>query len=106
MCWSPEPICAAAAARTSGILTNSRIQRTCALTCVVIDIEVSWDFYDVPGAGLPVVGEVHVVLVVEETEADLVAGEGPGPELHDAGLLVEGEVRHVNCAGGLKHDIG
>ena len=45
-----------------------------------------------------------MVLVVEETEADLVPGEGPGAELHDAGLLVEGEVRHVNCAGGLQRE--
>ena len=45
-----------------------------------------------------------MVLVVEETEADLVASEGPGAELHDAGLLVEGEVRHVNCAGGLQRE--
>ena len=71
-------------------------------TCCIMDIEVGRHFYDVPGAGLPVVGEVHVVLVVEQAEADLVAGEGPGPELHDAGLLVKGEVRHVNRARGLQ----
>ena len=40
-----------------------------------------------------------MVLVVEQTEADLVPGEGPGSELHDTGLLVEGEVGDVNCAG-------
>ena len=73
-------------------------------TRIVVDIEIGWNLYDVPGARLPVVREVHVVLVVEETEADLVAGEGPGAELHDAGLLVEGEVRHVNCAGGLQRE--
>ena len=67
-----------------------------------MNVQVGWHLDDVPGPGLPVVGEVHVVLVVEQTQADLVAGEGPGAELHDAGLLVEGEVRHVNCAGGLK----
>ena len=71
-------------------------------TCCIMDIEVGRHFYDVPGAGLPVVGEVHVVLVVEQAEADLVAGEGPVPELHDAGLLVKGEVRHVNRARGLQ----
>ena len=43
-----------------------------------------------------------MVLVVEETEADLVPSEGPGAELHDAGLLVEGEVGDVYGAGGLK----
>ena len=43
-----------------------------------------------------------MVLVVEEAEADLVPSEGPGAELHDAGLLVEGEVGDVNCAGGLQ----
>ena len=43
-----------------------------------------------------------MVLVVEQAEADLVPGEGPGAELHDAGLLVKREVRHINCAGGLK----
>ena len=68
-------------------------------TCVIVNVQVGWHLDDVPGPGLPVVGEVHVVLVVEQTEADLVAGEGPGAELHDAGLLVEGEIGHVNCAG-------
>ena len=67
-----------------------------------MDIEVCRHFYDVPGARLPIVGEVHMVLVVEQAEADLVSGEGPWPELHDAGLLVKREVRHVYCAGGLK----
>ena len=67
-----------------------------------MDIEVCRHFYDVPGARLPIVGEVHVVLVVEQAEADLVSGEGPWPELHDAGLLIEGEVCHVDCARGLK----
>ena len=69
-----------------------------------MNVQVGGHLDDVPGAGLPVVGEVHVVLVVEQTEADLVPGEGPGAELHDAGLLVEGEVRHVNCAGGLQRE--
>ena len=73
-------------------------------TCVIVNVQVGGHLDDVPGARLPVVGEVHVVLVVEETEADLVPGEGPGAELHDAGLLVEGEVRHVNCAGGLQRE--
>ena len=67
-----------------------------------MNVQVGGHLDDVPGAGLPVVGEVHVVLVVEQAEADLVAGEGPGPELHDAGLLVKGEVRHVNRARGLQ----
>ena len=69
-----------------------------------MNVQIGGHLDDVPGAGLPVVGEVHVVLVVEEAEADLVPGEGPGAELHDAGLLVEGEVRHVNCAGGLQRE--
>ena len=67
-----------------------------------MNVQVGGHLDDVPGPGLPVVGEVHVVLVVEQTEADLVAGEGPGAELHDAGLLVKGEVRHVNRARGLQ----
>ena len=67
-----------------------------------MNVQIGGHLDDVPGAGLPVVGEVHVVLVVEEAEADLVPGEGPGAELHDAGLLVEGEVGHVNCARGLR----
>ena len=67
-----------------------------------MNVQIGGHLDDVPGAGLPVVGEVHVVLVVEQTEADLVAGEGPGAELHDAGLLIEGEVCHVDCARGLK----
>ena len=69
-----------------------------------MDIEVCRHFYDVPCARLPIVGEVHVVLVVEQAEADLVSGEGPRPELHDAGLLVKREVRHVYCAGRLKQN--
>ena len=67
-----------------------------------MDIEVCRHFYDVPGAGLPVVGEVHVVLVVEEGEGDLVSRERPRAELHDAGLLVEREVGHVYRTGRLK----
>ena len=72
-------------------------------TCCIMDIEVCRHFYDVPCARLPIVGEVHVVLVVEQTQANLVSGEGPGPELHDTGLLVKREVRHVYCAGRLKN---
>ena len=68
-----------------------------------MDIEVRRHLYDVPCAGLPIVGEVHVVLVVEQAQADLVSGECPGPELHDAGLLVKRKVRHVYCAGRLKN---
>ena len=68
-----------------------------------MDIEVCRHLYDVPCAGLPIVGEVHVVLVVEQAQADLVSGECPGPELHDAGLLVKRKVRHVYCAGRLKN---
>lgn len=40
-----------------------------------------------------------MVLVVEQAQADLVTGEGPGTKLHDASLLIKGEVCHVNCAG-------
>ena len=43
-----------------------------------------------------------MVLVVEEGERDLVSSEGPGPKLHDAGLLVKREVCHVDSAGRLK----
>ena len=67
-----------------------------------MDIEVCRHFYDVPCARLPIVGEVHVVLVVEQAQADLVSGKGPGPKLHDTGLLVKREVRDVYCAGRLK----
>ena len=35
-------------------------------------------------------------------EVDLEAVVGPGAELHEAGLLVEGEVAHVDLAGGLE----
>ena len=44
-----------------------------------------------------------MVFVVEETKGHLVAGEGPGAELHDAGLLVKWEVCHINRTGGLKN---
>ena len=43
-----------------------------------------------------------MVLVVKEGEGDLVPSEGPGPELHDAGLLVKREVCYVDGAGRLK----
>ena len=43
-----------------------------------------------------------MVFVVEQAEAHLVPREGPGAELHDAGLLVKWEIGHVDCAGGLK----
>ena len=68
-----------------------------------MDIEVCRHFYDVPCARLPIVGEVHVVLVVEQAQADLISGERPRPKLHDASLLVKREVRHVYCAGRLKN---
>ena len=70
-----------------------------------MNVEVGRDLYDIPGAGLPVVRQVDVVLVVEEGQGHLVPGEGPGPELHDAGLLVEREVRHVYRARRLKQRI-
>ena len=45
-----------------------------------------------------------MVLVVEQAQADLVTGEGPWAELHDASLLIKGEVGHVNCAWRLKQN--
>ncbi len=41
---------------------------------VVVNVEVRRNFDDVPGAGLPVVGQVHVVLVVVQLQAHLEAG--------------------------------
>ena len=78
--------------------------RSARLTCVVVYIEVGWYFDNVPGPGLPVVGQIDVVLVVEEGQGHLVPGEGPRAELHDAGLLVEREVGHVNRTRGLKYN--
>ena len=71
---------------------------------LVEHVEVGRHLDNVPGAGLPVVRQVHVVLVVVQGERDLIAGEGPGPKLHDARLLVEREVRHINGAGALKKE--
>lgn len=56
---------------------------------------------DVPRAALPVVGQIDEVLVVVKREWDLIAVEGPRAEFHDAGLLIEGEVRHVDRARAL-----
>ena len=67
-----------------------------------MNVEVSWNFNDVPGSRFPIVWQIHVVLVVKEGEGDLVPSEGPGPELHDAGLLVKREVCYVDGAGRLK----
>ena len=36
-----------------------------------MNVEVSRNFDDVPGAGLPVIRQVHVVLVVVQRQADL-----------------------------------
>lgn len=36
------------------------------VTRIVVDIEIGRDLYDVPCSGLPVVGEVNMVLVVEK----------------------------------------
>ena len=40
-------------------------------TRIVVDIEIGWNLYDVPGARLPVVRQVDMVLVVEKTQWNL-----------------------------------
>ena len=73
------------------------------LTCVVVNIQVCRYFNNVPSARFPVIWEVHMVFVVEETKRHLVTSEGPGTKLHDAGLLVEWEVCHINRTWRLKN---
>lgn len=63
-----------------------------------VDVQVGWNLDDVPRSRLPVIGQVHKVLVVVEGQGHLVSVEGPGAELHDAGLLVEWEVGDVDGA--------
>ena len=41
---------------------------------VVVNVEVGGNLDDVPRAGLPVVGQVHVVFVVVQRQADLKGG--------------------------------
>ena len=41
------------------------------VTRIVVDIEIGWNLYDVPGARLPVVRQVDMVLVVEKTQWNL-----------------------------------
>ena len=41
------------------------------LTRIIVDIEIGGDLNNVPGARLPVVGEVDMVLVVEKTQWNL-----------------------------------
>ena len=105
-------------------------------TRIVVDIEIGWNLYDVPGARLPVVRQVDMVLVVEKTQwnldkdrygtghwkqiwalhcfinqhehhqrENLVPCECPGSKLHDASLLVKGEVGHVYRTGRLKSTV-
>ena len=73
------------------------------LTCVVVNIQVCRYFNNVPSARFPVIWEVHMVFVVEETKRHLVTSEGPGIKLHDAGLLIEWEVCHINRTWRLKN---
>ena len=72
------------------------------ITCGIVHIEVCWYFDNVPCAWLPVVGEVHMVLIVEQTQAHLVPREGPRTKLHDTSLLVKWEVCHIYRTWGLK----
>ena len=69
---------------------------------LVLVVEVRGNLDDVPRAGLPVVGEIDELLVVEQLQRHLVAVEGPAAELHHTRLLVEREVRHVDCARALR----
>ena len=41
-------------------------------TRIVVDIEIGWNLYDVPGARLPVVRQVHIVLVIVQGQAHLI----------------------------------
>lgn len=67
----------------------------------LVDVQVSWNIDDIPGTTLPVIGQVHEIFVIVQGQRDLVAVEGPGPEFHDASLLIEGKVRDVDRAGTL-----
>lgn len=67
----------------------------------LVSVKVCRNTDDVPCAALPVVGQIDKVLVVIQREGDLVAVKGPRTEFHNAGLLVEGEVCHVDRARAL-----
>ena len=67
----------------------------------LVDVEERRDVDDVPGTALPVIRQIDEILVVVEGEGYLVAIERPRAEFHDAGLLIEREVRDVDRAGAL-----
>lgn len=81
-----------------GLSPDDDVEGNISLRGVVpfVDVQVGWNLDDVPSSRLPVIGQVHEVLVVVEGKGHLVSVEGPGAELHDAGLLVEGEVGDVD----------
>ncbi len=72
---------------------------------VVFDVAYRRHLQDVPLDRHVELGEVHAnlhlgpaIFLVNVTQVHLVAVVGPWAELHDAGLLVEGEVLHVHLA--------
>ena len=65
-------------------------------------VQVGRHLNDVPRAGLPVVRQVHIVLVIVQGQAHLITGEGPRPEFHNTRLLIEGKVSDIYCTGALK----
>jgi len=67
----------------------------------LVDVQIGRHLYNVPGARLPVIRQIHKVLVVVQGQRHLVSIKGPRSELHDAGLLIEGEVGNIDGAGAL-----
>ena len=57
----------------------------------------------VPGAALPIVGQIDEVLVVVQSQGHLVAVERPGAEFHLAALIVKGEPGNVYLASALEY---
>lgn len=67
----------------------------------MVDVEIRRHTDDVPCTALPIIGQIDEVLIVIEREGDLVAVESPRAELHDACLLIEGEICYIDCARAL-----
>lgn len=66
-----------------------------------VRVEIRRHTDNVPCAALPIIRQIDEVLVVVECERDLIAVEGPRTKLHNARLLIEGEVCDVDRARAL-----
>lgn len=67
----------------------------------LVSVKIRWNANYVPCTAFPIIRQINEVLIVVECERDLIAIEGPRAEFHDACLLIEGEIRNIDCARAL-----